>query len=185
MSLADAGVQKLLREKFICATVNLEGNPQAGFSFSHGPNDPARPVPPGLGEHNNQLLVLTPQGEIINARAGYLGSKELLAELEFSLSLYEKLGTTAADQRKETLVQLHRDFVQRGIPGVPAVRVQIQGAKVLTQKGARFALDHEFVIKNPLLPIKDFTIHKMLGETPRHLFFFGQEVIPAQPQKKQ
>lgn len=184
VSLSDERVQELLKDKFVCATVNLQGNPQAGFSFNHKPGDPARPVPGGLGERNNQMLFLTPQGEIINARAGYVGPKELLAEIELSLAIREALPKIPeAKAQKEAVVKAHKDYLNKPSPnGRPRVRVNVPGAKQVIVGGAgRSLLDHEFVMQNPLLPIRDFTIDKMLGHAPRTRFFFGQEVIPAKP----
>ncbi|GIW81704.1 MAG: hypothetical protein KatS3mg105_3511 [Gemmatales bacterium] len=184
VSLSDNHVQKILAKEFICATVNLKGNPQAGLSFDHGPNEPARPVPVGLGEHNNQMLVLTPQGEIINARAGYIGPKELLAELDFSLDLLRQL--KKAKNRTDAVRKAHQEFLRKSIPGAaPRVQVRVAGAKNVIVKGAgRTTLDHQFVMANPLMPFKDFSIEKMIGKAPRTRFFFGQEVIPARKKNR-
>lgn len=181
VTLSDEKVQKLLHDKFICATVNLQGNPQAGFSFDHKPGDPAHPVPGGLGERNNQMLFLTPQGEIINARAGYLSPKELLAEAELSLAIWATLQNTPQARRRDVVIKAHKDYLSKPDPaGVPRVRVEVPGAKHVSVGGAgRSVLDHELVMQNPLIPIREFTIDKMLGHVPRNLFFFGQEVIPA------
>ena len=91
MSLSNAKVNRLLNDKFVCAYVNTQGDPNSGESFSHRPRDPVGPCLRGNGEHNVQMITMSPAGEIIHVLSGYVGPEELLAELQFAEATWREL----------------------------------------------------------------------------------------------
>jgi hypothetical protein len=193
VSLSNASVNRLLNDKFVCANVNIQGDPNSGESFSHLPRDPVGPCLRGNGEHNVQMITMSPSGEIYHVLSGYVGPEELLAELQFAEATWHELDKTEdADTRKKMLIAAHERFARESdtrrydeddtpIPGV------MPGARDIRKflpsglgdemqnlmagfTGQRSALDHAFVIKHPLLPYKEYRSEELVGSAKT---FFG------------
>jgi len=84
--------------------VNIEGDPDAGKSNEHAPNDAARKLGRGTGRSNVQMVVLTPSGRLLHVLTGYAQPKELLWELEQALASWKAVKEAAvtaelADQK--------------------------------------------------------------------------------------
>jgi len=197
VSLSNDRVNRLLNDKFVCAYVNTKGDPNAGESFSHRPRDPVGPCLRGNGEHNVQMITISPQGEIFHVLSGYVGPEELLAELEFAEATWQKLAAIDdAATRKKLLIAEHEKFARElesrnfdesdGIvPGAatafrnmqkqmqaafgPEVRLPTAGLI-----GNRAALDHEFAIDHPFLPYGEYRSEELVGEAKS---FFGSAGI--------
>jgi len=171
VTLSDRRVQKQLDKQFVCTWGNVEGDPVAGESFAHAPSDPPATCIRGNGEHNIQVLVLTPDGELLNAVAGYLSPVELREELDLALEIWKGLAALEReppqadpDQARVEVVQAaHRrfasDYEQREVEGV--------FADFITK---RVAADHEFCVDNALADARDFRPERMVGNSQT---FFG------------
>lgn len=163
------------------------------MSFSHTPREPAGPCLRGNGEHNIQLLTLTPQGEILHVLAGYVGPEELTVELKFASDTYRKLATIEdAEQRREFVADQHRRFLetiderkfedssvlpanaeraiakfQEAAASFSRVAGQVPG---MTFGRQRATADHRFAIEHPLLDVSKFRSEKLVGKATT---FFG------------
>jgi hypothetical protein len=99
VSFADKDVRQALGG-FALAWKNIKDDPSSGSSFRHDPDEEASPLIRGIGNHNVQLLFLTPKAELVHVLAGYWSPKDLLREIEFARKL--------ADLPKEKIVEAHR-----------------------------------------------------------------------------
>lgn len=193
MSLSDDRVRECLRQDFECAWFNIKGESNSGASFSHTPRDPAGPCLRGNGEHNIQLLTLTPQGEIFHVLAGYVGPEELAAELKFAADTYRELAKIEDPKpRREFVAGEHRRFLetmnertfedsavlpanaertiakfQEAAASFSGVAGQVPG---MTFGRQRAAADHRFAIEHPLLDVSKFRSEMLVG---RAVTFFG------------
>jgi len=91
VSFSDARVQKKLNDKFVCCYTNTKGDPSAGASFSHSPDDEPGPCGRGAGRQNVQVICITPEGEIFHVATGFLDPKALLEELEFACQVFDSM----------------------------------------------------------------------------------------------
>jgi hypothetical protein len=91
VSFSDRSVQSVLNRDFVCCYSNTKGDPSAGSSFSHSPNDQPGPCGRGAGRQNVQTIFMTPAGEIFHVATGYLGPTDLLNEADFARRLYAGL----------------------------------------------------------------------------------------------
>jgi hypothetical protein len=193
VSLSDDRVHECLRHDFECAWFNIKGESNSGASFSHAPRDPAGLCLRGNGEHNIQLLTLTPQGEIFHVLSGYVGPEELTAELEFAADTYRELAQIEdAKQRREFVTDQHRRFLetmderkfedpsilpanaertiakfQEAASSFAGVAGQIPGMNFGRQ---RATADHRFAIEHPLLDVSKFRSEMLVGKAAT---FFG------------
>lgn len=180
---SSAPVQKLLNQRFVCTGKNTQGDPNAGTSFQHAPNDPAGPCLRGNGEHNVQMLFLTPQGEIFGSLSGYLSPEDLQVELEFALDTFEKLEQTKDQARaKELIVLEHARQLQRLGFSEEQIKAPLnraipfagnfdfsQGVNGMFDhftKG-RVLADHRYAMEHPLQPLKEFRSEDMVGAATR------------------
>lgn len=171
VTLSDRRVRKQLDKQFVCTWGNVEGDPVAGASFGHAPSDPPSTCIRGNGEHNIQVLVLTPDGELLNAVAGYLSPAELREELDLSLEVWRgllalerELPQADLDEARLEVVQgAHRRFLadheQREVEGI--------FADFITK---RVAADHRYALDNALSDARDFRPEGMVGNSQT---FFG------------
>lgn len=193
MSLSNAKVNRLLNDDFVCAYVNTQGDPNSGESFSHRPRDPVGPCLRGNGEHNVQMITMSPSGEIFHVLSGYVGPEELLAELQFAQATWEKLAKVDdAAARKKLLIAAHEKFAREledrrfdendtplGSLGAGFKNMQKQFQPALGPEmqnltasftGQRAELDHGFVIKHPLLKYTEYRSEDLVGSAKS---FFG------------
>src|SRR5215467_11706052 len=99
VSLSDARVKELLADKFVCAWINIADDPAVGASHPHACTDQARELARGLGEHNTQTLILTPDGRLLSALAGFVGPADLAEELGFAFALWDTVRQAPADDQ--------------------------------------------------------------------------------------
>ena len=193
MSLSNQRVQQILKEKFICAWINLKDDPAAGASFAHKPSDPAPQLLRGNGEHNNQILVLNADGEIVNALAGYIGPEDLVEELHFALTTLAALSKSSPAKRDEVVARVHQKFAARLEARKPAgpladleERMQREvsrlqkslpstgGLRLELPIGAgRAVLDHRWAMEHPLLNVDAFRTEMLVGNAQT---FFGSSI---------
>ncbi len=163
MSLSHEPVRQLINAKFVSVWVNIKDDPAAGSSVRHPTTDQARDMARGLGEHNTQLLMLTPDGAIVNALAGYIGPADLLEELKFALAQLETLAKTPERDRRRVLARTHLKFADRLAKRPPATPEERFFGQVKTIGPSRGVADHRFVARCPLLPVKSFSTALMVG----------------------
>lgn len=107
VSFSDEHVQRRLNEDFVCCNTNTKGDPSAGASFSHAPDDQPGPCGRGAGRQNVQAIFLTPSGGIFHVATGYLSPKELLEEMDFAKGLFDRLERSPRSA-KQTVVAAHQ-----------------------------------------------------------------------------
>ena len=168
MSLSNDEVQRVLNDQFICTWVNIKDDPAAGASFAHPPNDQAVELARGLGEHNNQILMLTPNGKIVNALAGFIGPADLLEELQFSVNLLGKLDKVSDSKKEAEVTKAHKGVAEGFESKKPTNNgffgMMEQFGNCGMQVGAkRAAIDHRWTANHPLMPVKSFTTGGMVG----------------------
>lgn len=134
-----------MQERFVCVRRNLEGDPSAGESIAHEPGEEAGSCIRGNGEHNVQLLLLSPEGKLLSVLAGYTPPKDLLEELEFVLAL--KPGRIGA---------AHEAFIEK------LEEREWKGPLGEWEKRRALA-DHRFAIRNAGLDGADFRPEALLG----------------------
>lgn len=163
MSFSDKKVKRLLSKRFVLAWMDLEGQRIAGASYAHPPSDPPPTCIRGNGEHNVQILTLTPQGEIFHVLSGYIAPEDLVEELELALDLIENLDRTSEETVEETLAARHRAFAEE--------LEQREFAGFLGDWEKRRAVDdHLFAARHPLLPVESFKAEMLVGNATT---FFG------------
>lgn len=113
VSFSQPQVQQTLSRDFVCFTTSTEGDPSAGASIRHRPQDPAGTCLRGNGQQNVQTLFLTPEGEIYHAASGYLSPEDLLAELEYARDLFVQLRQAPPDQRVQVVKTSHRQRLEQ------------------------------------------------------------------------
>src|SRR5262245_3271751 len=181
VTFAAPAVKQLLNNSFVCAVMNTTGDPTAGESFSHAPKDPPGQCLRGNGEHNVQILVMTPTGELFHALSGYIGPDELEQELSFSLDTYASLRRDPnnakriiGDQHERFLKQrgftddeIHRDglnplsgfanFDQLATRSVSPTSGQFSLDRMFEGfSRPRILSDHRFSMEHPMLPVSEF-----------------------------
>src|SRR5262245_12439465 len=167
VSLSNIDVRTLLADRFVCTWTNIASDPAAGTSHPHSCTDPARDMARGLGEHNTQTLILTADGRLLSAVAGYVGPADLLEELKFALSLVEKTRKEPSDRGRSIVEQAHSTFA-RELAGRAPRRDEVGREEEffgqVKDVGLKRAIaDHQFSAKNALLPVEKFTTERMVG----------------------
>jgi hypothetical protein len=156
VSLSDQQVKRLLNARFVCAWENTEGQPAAGASFAHSPRDPAPLCIRGNGEHNVQVLFLTPQGEIFHVLAGYVSPRDLQDELRFALANFAALTKAPRGSRQSVVTKAHEDMVKK-------LEKQSFSGPLGDWERRRAVADHRFAAKHPLLEVDSFRPEMLVG----------------------
>jgi len=179
VTLSDRKIRKQLGRKFVCTWGNVEGNPNAGSSFAHKPSDPPSSCIRGNGEHNIQILFLTPEGELMSALAGYLSPKELHQELDQVLDLWKQLGELPAKSREVDVIayreKLVRDHHRRFLADFEKQKLEGRFASFVK---SRVVKDHEFSAKHALMDARTFRPEAMVGNAKT---FFGGSTGGTKP----
>jgi hypothetical protein len=111
VSFSQPDVCKMLDQNFVCFHTSTVGDPTAGRSIEHRPNDPAGTCIRGNGPQNMQTLFLTPEGKIFHAVSGYASPEEFYQELTFANQLFDEMkrDSKKSKNRPEALVvESHR-----------------------------------------------------------------------------
>jgi hypothetical protein len=159
VTLADSGVRKALKKDFVCSWFDATGDPEMGRSFAHDPKEKGRKLERGSGEHNLQVLFLTPKGEIFHAVAGYSTPKDFLAEIALARKIYAAI--TAGGDPAATLTSLQE------IAAADARR-EVHGWNAAHHPAV---LAREFVASHPLFPASQYRPSLIFG--PGGGVFFG------------
>jgi hypothetical protein len=169
VSLSNDEVRRVLNDQFVCVSVNIKDDPAAGMSCAHPPGDGAMDLARGLGEHNNQILMLTPNGKILNALAGYVGSADLLEELQFSVNLLGKVNKASDANKEGEVAKAQKSFAEqfenRNKSGNNSFLGQFEqlGGSIMQIGARRAASDHRWTAAHALMPVKNFTTGSMVG----------------------
>src|SRR5262249_50265427 len=156
VSLSDPFVKKQLDENFVCTWTDVSNDPAVGSSYKHSCKDQTADMARGLGEHNTQTLILTPDGRLLSALAGYLGPEDLREELEFAASLCQKVRQEPESNRTKVVESAHADFAEKlsqrkGREGLVGMEERFF-SKTMTVGNQRGVADHEFSAKHALMP---------------------------------
>ncbi len=107
VSFSSPAVRDSMRD-FVCHHTSTEGDPTAGQSIRHRPDEPAGTCIRGNGPQNVQTLFLTPQGEIFHVVSGFVPAEELVLELEYARKLFHELGGKRDDAARQLVSESHR-----------------------------------------------------------------------------
>lgn len=173
MSFSNKDVQEALHKNFACVVENTAGDEVAGSSFAHSPKDPPPSCIRGNGEHNLQMLFLTPKGELLHGVAGFVEPTDLLDEIAFGAEVARLVAKQNTADRADVVRYRHEKALEA------LAKEPIKGAF------ARFEIDrrtddHRFFIAHPLLPIANFRPEMMVGNA--KTFFGSSQGTP--PKKK-
>ena len=111
VSFSDRKVRSLLNQDFVNTFTNTTGDPTAGKSIWHQPDDLPGSCTRGVGGQNVQTLFLTPEGKIFHAANGYLSAEDLLEEANFAKDLFTKM-EKASGPVNEVVRQAHRERLE-------------------------------------------------------------------------
>ncbi|MCG8651418.1 MAG: hypothetical protein MI861_16375 [Pirellulales bacterium] len=192
VSFSNDQVNQAIAKNFIATYTNTEGDPSAGGSFSHAPDEPPGPCGRGAGRQNVQTFFLTPTGQIFHVASGYLSPADLLEEMDFALEVFPKLNQGDPQQASSYLVAAVSDrlksegFSASELRGDDSLRsllatnlapsdfgFELPGANLLADAPRqRRLLDAKFVLRNPLKPREQFVNNpaELVGH---HKSFFG------------
>lgn len=146
VTFASSGVQKRLRDDFVCAWKNIEGEAVAGGSNAHLPTDRVPECHAGDGEHNTQVAFLTPDGRVVHVVAGYRDAGGMSEELRFVLKLKAEVGDAGAPEAghlAEAVKAAHERALGKEADHAPARR------------------DHEFMTRHAAEPLAVFSFVKL------------------------
>jgi hypothetical protein len=165
VTLANADVQKALDKDFVCSWSDATGDPEIGVSFAHSPKEKARPLDRGNGEHNVQILFLTPTREVFHAVVGYVEPKAFVQELALARKVYA--ATLAAG--------IHRGAVVARMQRIAAADARRRpDARTWNAHGDVVVLAREFVAKHPLLPASEYRPSLIFGPGGGQFFGVGK-----------
>jgi hypothetical protein len=182
VSFSSDSVRKILNREFVCTTVNISGDENAGISLKHRPSDPPGPCLRGNGEHNVQILMLTPKGRILNVLAGYVDPAELAEELRFASKLWKDVAGMNPDDAEAAVERAHSKWLnqhaakrKQHVPNFmgqdfAGMRLPADFRDQFTAMFDRGKTDHEFARSHPLLPIDDYRSEMLVGNAKT---FFG------------
>jgi hypothetical protein len=91
VSFSDSKVRHLLNKDFVNTFTNTTGDPTAGKSIWHQPDDSPGHCARGVGGQNVQTIFMTPEGKIFHAANGFLSSEDLLEEANFAKDLFAQM----------------------------------------------------------------------------------------------
>lgn len=91
VSLSNKNVNSILNRHFVNTFTDTTGDPTAGTSFQHSPNDSPGNCIRGNGKQNVQTIFMTPAGEIFHVATGYLDPQDLYDEIEFAGELFQAM----------------------------------------------------------------------------------------------
>lgn len=170
VSFSNKSVRKLLNNEFVNTFSNTTGDPTAGKSIWHSPDDSPGHCERGLGEQNVQTIFMTPEGKIFHAANGYLSPEDLLGEIEFAKGLFARI--KGAEGRAKALVrEAHRERLEKlgyseeeiagamsNDPFKPADLIQgVEGGNIFAGKTKKAVLaGNAFSIKHPLMDYQTF-----------------------------
>lgn len=156
VSFSPAPIRDELKHHFVCHRINTEGDPSAGRSHAHAPNDPAGRCSDGVANQNVQLLFLTPKGEIFHTVSGFRGPESLQQELVFAKTLFQKIRNQPEDARSIVQVAHRQRRPNRSVSPASRSGRSRSGGGGGGQLSRSLQYDAMFAQKYPLLPMEEF-----------------------------
>jgi hypothetical protein len=135
VSLSKEPAYSSLKSHFVCGYRNIMGEPYAGNSGTHSTRGNAIDTTNGAGGHNIQLFVMTPDGVVLHALAGYWNPQDLAAELQLALKINDLYNNKSLvpNERVARFKALEIEHIRSHSPETVA-RSELQG----------FDMQHEF-----------------------------------------
>lgn len=170
VSFSNKSVRNLLNQEFVNTFTNTTGDPTAGKSIWHSPDDQPGSCARGLGGQNVQTIFMTPAGEIFHAANGFLSGDDLLAEINFAKELFAEIKESPS-QAKSLVREAHRerlkDFgfndeeVEEALSGDPfKPQDLLQGAEsgdIFAGKTRReILMGNVYSVKHPMIAYRRF-----------------------------
>ncbi len=181
VSFSQPVVRDLLNEQFVCAYKNIQGDPTAGQSIAHRPNDPPGSCIRGNGKQNVQTIFMTPDAKVFHVATGFLSPEDLADVANFAARLFRQMKQESTSPEK-VIVDSHRrrltkaGFEEHEIDSAHPMlamfgsRFRDEGAKLgmdgpLSANGVnpfqafsrgQFLEDQKFAMKYPLLEYDRF-----------------------------
>lgn len=170
VSFSNKAVRSLLNKDFINTFTNTTGDPSAGKSIWHSPEDLPGSCARGVGGQNVQTIFMTPDGKIFHAANGYLSPDDLLDEINFAKDLFTQIKESPV-QASSIVRQAHRDRLeelgysedqieaaQSGKPSMTMDLVKdIEPGNIFAGKTKKEVLmGNAFSIKHPLMDYRKF-----------------------------
>ena len=110
-------VKNAIANHFVPLNSNIEGDPLAGESIGHAPNEPPGDCIRGNGRQNVQTIFMTPDEEIFHVATGFLAPQDMLTEMQFANQLFHRL-KAERENRHDLVRKAHQDVLQSlGSPG--------------------------------------------------------------------
>lgn len=109
VSFSDNKVRSLLNRQFVNTYTNTHGDPTAGKSIKHRPNESPGPCLRGNGKQNVQTIFMTPDGEIFHVATGYQSSEDLLEESKFAINLFKGIQNCNPNERSSLVGEAHQN----------------------------------------------------------------------------
>jgi hypothetical protein len=170
VSFSNKSVRRLLNQEFVNTYTNTTGDPTAGKSICHSPDDLPGHCERGVGGQNVQTIFMTPEGKIFHAANGYLSPEDLLAEIKFAKGLFAQIkGAEGGAERlvreahRERLGELgfSKEEIADALSGDPFRRVDLignfEGGNIFAGKTKEAILTgNAFSIKHPMMDYQDF-----------------------------
>ena len=108
VSFSNDQVQQQLQNRFVSTFSNTDGDPTAGKSIWHSPQDSPGHCIQGNGKQNVQTIFMTPNQEIFHVATGFLPPSVLAQEIDFASELFETLKSRDVDPQEIVRVT-HQD----------------------------------------------------------------------------
>lgn len=171
MTFADRNVRNALAS-FALTWKNIQDDPSCGASYRHSPGEPATALLRGIGNHNVQILFLTPDAKLLHILAGYWPAKDLLREIDFVRTLLANL-----KKGKEKLAALHHahsaeDEKMTDAADGALTTVDLEESGCVTG----WKTSHAYMADHVLIPLEEFRASDLVGEGTS---FFGAVTATA------
>lgn len=112
VSFSNDQIQNAFNNDFVSCYTNTEGDPSAGGSIRHNPEDSAGPCGPTAGRQNVQTFFLTPDNKIFHVAGGFRSAKDLLDDIKFAKQIYAKI-KASPDQADQIVADFHTDRLKK------------------------------------------------------------------------
>lgn len=164
VSFSNEDVRTTIKENFVCHAFNTDGDPTAGGSQAHAPDDPTGWCTNGIGHQNVQVLFMTPEAEIFHTATGYRDAEALKAELEFAQTLFDEI-LNKPESARELVVQSHKR--QAAKDGFPAQTLSTNSEK--GHSGSPWAELRHFMPTQQLINMKSMDVNEKRKQLSRPL----------------
>ena len=172
VSFSQPKASDTLNNHFVNTFSNTYGDPTAGMSIRHQPDEPAGNCIRGNGKQNVQTIFMTPQGEIFHVATGFLSGEDLSDEAQFALEVFDEIKNMDTSDAKMRVADIHHSRKQNssapsnnfgisgGIQGFPKQGSGNRNMPDFSNMMAQFQLgqmnsDNDFSVRYPMMNYKD------------------------------